>query len=141
MKYRSNLTTDIVVISDDTILLIKRKNEPFKDMWALPGGFVDENEKIKECALRELFEETNIKKSDLHSEIEFHTFYDDPNRDPRGRYLSFVFYCNVNKQTVNAVAKDDAKELKWFKLNKLPSLAFDHAIIIQNIIKTKLPNF
>lgn len=139
MKYKSNLTTDIVVFSSQEILLIKRMNDPFKDMWALPGGFVDENEVIKDCALRELFEETNIIKSDLLSELEFHSFYDDPNRDPRARYISFAFYCYVEKQKVNAVAKDDAKELRWFKLTELPKLAFDHAQIIQNIMDTKKP--
>lgn len=129
MKHESNLTTDIAVISNDEILLIKRKNEPFKEMWALPGGFVDKNETILNCAKRELQEETS-----LILQPKFHSFYDDPNRDPRGRYISFAHVCYVNKENVNPIAKDDAKELNWFNLNNLPPLAFDHYIIIQNIL-------
>ncbi len=90
------LTTDIVVFSivekDLNVLLIKRKNEPFRDKWAIPGGFVDYDEEIYTAAERELEEETNVKN--IHLE-QIGTF-GKVGRDPRGRTVSVVYFACVN---------------------------------------------
>lgn len=113
------------------ILLIKRKNEPFKDCWALPGGFMEINETLETCARRELKEETNIDANDIY----FKKMLDKVDRDPRGRVVSAVFVTYVT-QHVEAKANDDAKELAWFNINELPqNMAFDHKELFQTIIK------
>jgi 8-oxo-dGTP diphosphatase len=132
-KYVSKIfvTVDVIVINKNTdeILLIKRLNEPFKDCWALPGGFVDENEDLEQAARRELFEETNIKTDKMTQIGAFGT----PNRDPRGHMISIAYQTDlIDNQIVKA--KDDAKETKWFSINDLPELAFDHLEIL-NFIK------
>lgn len=124
------VTVDVLVINKKTaeILLIKRLNEPFKDCWALPGGFVDENEDLEQAARRELFEETNIETNEMIQIGAFGT----PNRDPRGHMISIAYRTNlIDNQIVKA--KDDAKETKWFSINDLPDLAFDHLEIIHSI--------
>lgn len=130
---RLMLTVDIALINKKSnevfILLIKRANEPYKDLWALPGGFVDMNETLIDAAKRELFEETGIAETDLK---QFYT-YGDLNRDPRGRTVSVVYYAFVNQYNTNAVAGDDAAETNWFSLKNLPRLAFDHQKIINEL--------
>jgi 8-oxo-dGTP diphosphatase len=124
------VTVDVLVINKKTaeILLIKRLNEPFKEYWALPGGFVDENEDLEQAARRELFEETNIETNEMIQIGAFGT----PNRDPRGHMISIAYRTNlIDNQIVKA--KDDAKETKWFSINDLPDLAFDHLEIIHSI--------
>lgn len=132
-KYVSKIfvTVDVLVINKktDEILLIKRLNEPFKDCWALPGGFVDENEDLEQAARRELFEETNIETEEMIQIGAFGT----PNRDPRGHMICVAYQTDlIDNQIVKA--KDDAKETKWFSLNDLPDLAFDHLEIINSIL-------
>ena len=132
-KYVSKIfvTVDVLVINKitDEILLIKRLNEPFKDCWALPGGFVDENEDLEQAARRELYEETNIETEEMIQIGAFGT----PNRDPRGHMISVAYQTDlIDNQIVKA--KDDAKETKWFSLNDLPDLAFDHLEIINSIL-------
>ena len=131
MAYISKIfvTVDLVMVKqtahETQILLIKRKNEPFKGCWALPGGFVDEKEDLEQAALRELFEETQLKASDLKQIGAF----GNPNRDPRGHMVSVAYFGTVPEEVI-AIASDDAKEIGWFSLKKLPALAFDHAEII-----------
>ena len=132
-KYVSKIfvTVDVLVINKKTeeILLIKRLNEPFKDCWALPGGFVDENEDLEQAARRELFEETNIETDEM---TQIGTF-GKPYRDPRGHMISVAYQTNlIENQKVKA--KDDAKDVKWFSINDLPELAFDHFEIINSIL-------
>ena len=132
-KYVSKIfvTVDVLVINNETdeILLIKRLNEPYKDCWALPGGFVDENEDLEEAARRELFEETNIETDEM---TQIGTF-GKPYRDPRGHMISVAYQTNlIENQKVKA--KDDAKEVKWFSIKDLPELAFDHLEIINSIL-------
>lgn len=132
-KYVSKIfvTVDVLVINKKTneILLIKRLNEPYKDCWALPGGFVDENEDLEQAARRELFEETNIETDKM---IQIGAF-GKPYRDPRGHMISVAYHTNlVENQIVKA--KDDAKEVKWFFSNDLPDLAFDHLDIINSVL-------
>ena len=125
------VTVDVLVINKitDEILLIKRLNEPFKDCWALPGGFVDENEDLEQAARRELFEETNIETDEM---TQIGTF-GKPYRDPRGHMISVAYQTNLNENQ-KVKAKDDAKEVKWFSIKDLPELAFDHLEIINSIL-------
>ncbi len=132
-KYVSKIfvTVDVLVINKktDEILLIKRLNEPYKDCWALPGGFVDENEDLEQAARRELFEETNIETKEMIQIGAFGT----PNRDPRGHMISVAYQTDLIENQI-VKAKDDAKETKWFSINDLPDLAFDHLKIIHSIL-------
>lgn len=116
------------------ILLVERKNEPFKGSWALPGGFMEENETIEQTADRELKEETGISPSMLQ---QFFTFT-DPNRDPRGRIISTAFWALVGPSRffLNPEPDSDVTQARWFDLKKLPALAFDHDLIIQKAIST-----
>lgn len=126
------VTVDIVLCKSSKILLIKRLKDPFKDCWALPGGFVDENEDLEDAAKRELFEETTIKVDSLQQIGAF----GKPFRDPRHHTISIAFYGEVDDDTI-AIAADDAKEAYWFQLDDLPELAFDHQEIINKAINYK----
>ncbi|MET0945034.1 MAG: NUDIX hydrolase [Flavobacterium sp.] len=128
------VTVDAIVLKITILgfflLLIKRKNEPFKDLWALPGGFVDENEDLEKAAIRELEEETQIKVAVLEQIGAF----GKPYRDPRGHTVSVAYFGFVPENTI-AVAADDAKEAQWFSIHQLPELAFDHSEIIKTALK------
>jgi 8-oxo-dGTP diphosphatase len=113
------------------ILLVQRKEDPFKGMWALPGGFMAIQESLEEAARRELLEETGIRAGDL---IRFDT-YDTPGRDPRGRTITQVFVMIWNQDMGEPVAGSDAADLGWFDLTGLPELAFDHAGILADVIR------
>lgn len=132
MAYISKIfvTVDVLIVRpfemEQQILLIKRKNDPFKDCWALPGGFVDENEDLEQAAIRELVEETQVKVSHLEQIGAF----GKPDRDPRGHMVSIAYLGKVATNTI-AIAADDAKEIGWFSVKNLPSLAFDHSAIIE----------
>lgn len=123
------LTVDIVVFKkigeELKLLLIKRKNEPFQNFWALPGGFVNENEDLEIAAKRELFEETQVKVNSLDQLKAF----GKPFRDPRSHVVSVAFMAFVDQNTV-AIGSDDAKEAQWFSVFELPKIAFDHDEII-----------
>lgn len=127
------LTVDIILTrqfnSKSEVLLIQRLNEPFKNNWALPGGFVDKGEDLEPAAKRELLEETSIS---IKSLTQFKT-YGKPERDPRGDTVSVVFYGDV-KEDVIAQAADDAKDVRWFPMDSLPELAFDHEEILRDFI-------
>jgi len=135
---RPMVTTDIIVFNTInnviSILLIKRLNEPFQNSWALPGGFVDKDEPLLDAANRELQEETGLVNLTLE---QFFTF-GNPNRDPRGHTISVVFSTQICDSKVLVVAGDDAKEVQWFNILKLPPLAFDHDDIIKMAIKKLL---
>ncbi|MBI9066148.1 MAG: NUDIX hydrolase [Salinivirgaceae bacterium] len=138
-KYaRPMVTTDIILFSGakgrTELLLIKRLNSPYKDHWAFPGGFVDENESLEAAARRELLEETGIKEAKL---IQFQAF-GDFGRDPRGHCVSVVYYQFVDKNNLTLKAGDDAKEADWFSINNLPKLAFDHSKILKEAINKLL---
>ena len=130
MDYKSpKLTVDGIIVKDDRIVLICRKNPPFIDMWALPGGFVEYGEKVENAVVREVFEETGLNTciKDLVG------VYSDPDRDPRGHTVSVVFSLKVVDGSL--CSGDDAKSVKFFQLNKLPDLSFDHKKIIDDYIK------
>ena len=123
---RPAVTVDaILVSSNQSVLLIERGRDPFKGKWALPGGFVEMDEELDVACLRELEEETGIK---LHELKQFRAF-GGVNRDPRHRTISIVFYAFTESEIV-AVAGDDAAKARWFPLNQLPELAFDHGLIL-----------
>jgi len=128
---RPAVTVDIILIKNiaaaKEILLIQRGIEPFKGMWALPGGFVEMDETLKQAAMRELKEETGLENIAL---TQFRT-YGDPNRDPRHRTISVVFYSIIiSAIDLKPIAGDDASNVKWFHISDLPDLAFDHEQII-----------
>ena len=131
---RPAVTVDIIVTkqinNNDNILLIERKNEPFKNQWALPGGFVDIDEEIETAAYRELQEETSISDIELK---QFHTF-GKVGRDPRGRTISIIYSGYLLNENQKIEAGDDAKSLQWFPINKLPDLAFDHIDVIKKYL-------
>jgi 8-oxo-dGTP diphosphatase len=129
-KYpRPAITVDNVVLCREKdecfVLLIQRKNDPFKNLWALPGGFVDIDEPIEMAALRELKEETGI----TGIKISFLNYFDEPGRDPRGRTISMAF-TRIIESRKKLQAASDAKKAEWFNLDNLPELAFDHKKII-----------
>ncbi len=128
---RPAVTVDAVVFRKNTlgvweVLLIKRKNEPYANHWALPGGFLDEDETLEEAVVRELFEETSLKGVKLTQLKAF----SKPDRDPRGRTISIAFVGVLSKDA-KVYPRDDAKEVNWFPISNLPPLAFDHKEIIQ----------
>lgn len=125
---RPMLTADCVVINPlDEVLLIRRSNEPFRGCWALPGGFMEMDETIEHCAVRELQEETGICVDESRAVLV--GVFSRPGRDPRGRTVTAAYRVDLDKE-VNAVGGDDAAEARWFPLSELPPLAFDHAEII-----------
>ncbi len=113
------------------ILLIERKNNPYKGHFALPGGFVDMDETLKDAATRELQEETGLQGVELHQLYAF----DAIDRDPRGRNLCVAFYGITSPENSKVTANDDAEKAQWFDINNLPRLAFDHSEIVQHAIK------
>ena len=126
-----SIATDIVLERSNNgrpeILLIERKNPPFKTHWALPGGFVEEDEEIASAAVRELMEETDIKLGrDL---LQFIDYFDAPDRDPRGRIVSMAFG-HVLQAPAEVSGNSDAARAQWFSMDELPELAFDHRTII-----------
>jgi 8-oxo-dGTP diphosphatase len=108
------------------VLLIRRKVDPFAGRWAIPGGFVEEGERLTDAARRELMEETSLQG------VELEQLYTagDPGRDPRGWTVSVVYLARVKPDELKPIAADDAAEVKWFPLDKLPELAFDHSMIL-----------
>lgn len=138
---RPSVTADILVFSmiDKKlhILLIKRKGHPYKDYWAIPGGFVGINESVEDAAYRELKEETNIDNAYLE---QLYTF-GNPNRDPRMRVISVAYIALVSASKMKESAGDDASEVCWFPVNDLLEqletediLAFDHEEILHTAI-------
>lgn len=128
-----SVTTDCVIFGFDgvklQVLLIERGIEPFKGRWAFPGGFLNPDETAEEGALRELQEETGLTGAYIE---QFHTFT-DPHRDPRERAITIAYYALVRLQEVRG--GDDAAKAKWFALDEVPQLAFDHDRILRKAVK------
>ena len=124
-KYeRMAVTTDCVIFTYEDwalkVLLVRRGLEPYKGEWAFPGGFLKTNETAVEGAIRELKEETALETSAIR---ELGVF-SDVDRDPRERVITIAYYALIKPSDV--VGGDDAEEARWFPVNELPSLAFDH---------------
>ncbi|MHA1271705.1 MAG: NUDIX domain-containing protein [Candidatus Helarchaeota archaeon] len=129
------LTVDSIIDLGDSIVLIKRKNPPFKNHWAIPGGFIELGETVENAVIRETKEETGL---DVKI-IKIFKVYSDPDRDPRGHIISMVYICKATGDIKsNLKASTDAKEVKIFKKKELFTLdlAFDHSKILSDYIKS-----
>jgi 8-oxo-dGTP diphosphatase len=127
------LTVDVVALAGPApvrrVLLVQRAHPPFAGSWALPGGFVDERERVAEAAPRELREETGLRVGAL----DLLGVYDTPGRDPRGWTVSVVYIAQLEDEQV-LVAGDDAGDARWFAVDSLPDLAFDHELIVADAL-------
>ena len=127
-----SVTTDCVIFSFDgtklKVLLVERGIEPYKGRWALPGGFMRMDESAEKGALRELKEETGIEGAYIK---QFGTFT-NPDRDPRERVITIAYYALIKLQEVRG--DDDAADARWFSLDEVPSLAFDHDMILRTAL-------
>lgn len=122
------ISTDGVILLDGKLVLIKRGSEPFKGMYALPGGIVEYGESLEECVVREMREETGLDTEI----IGLLGAYSDPGRDPRGHFISIIYFLRPIGGTL--AAGDDAAGAELFPLDALPELAADHATIIRNAV-------
>jgi 8-oxo-dGTP diphosphatase len=133
---RPAVTVDAVLlrkaVSAPEILLIRRRFSPFAGLWALPGGFINEDEDLLDAIHRELAEETGLSTDNLR---QFRT-YGHPKRDPRHHTITVVFIGWI-EENQEPSAGDDASEVCWFSLNLLPELAFDHAEIISDVVENE----
>lgn len=129
-KQNIALTADSVVFYTEKdrvkILLVQRKNDPYKDFWALPGGFLEDEEPLEAGAKRELEEETGLEVGKCEQIRAFGI----PDRDPRGRTVSIGFWTEVNSEE-EVKGADDAADARWFDMTDLPKLAFDHKLIVE----------
>lgn len=126
------------------ILLIKRKGHPFKNHWALPGGFLQPDETVEECAYREVFEETGVKPDSLM----LTGIYSNPKRDPRGWIITNAFATIISDKDIQATAGDDADEALWFDIafgcdaDNLYTLTLTHGdIVINALLREKETKF
>lgn len=134
-----SVTADCVIFGFDgvsiKVLLVQRGIEPYKGKWAFPGGFMQIDETVEECARRELEEETGLKNASVE---QFYTF-SDVNRDPRERVITVAHYALVRLSEVKG--GDDAASAQWFAESEIPSLAFDHDRILRmarNCLKERI---
>lgn len=123
------MTVDIVIFTVANgalqVLLVKRGVPPFEGQYAIPGGFLREEESLEAAALRELHEETGVRNVFLE---QLYTF-GEPKRDPRGRVITVAYYALIASDKYSLVAGADAAEARWFSASDLPPLAFDHRSI------------
>ncbi len=125
---KPSVTADGIVVRGNDVVLVRRGKEPFKGMFALPGGFVNYEETFEHCAVREVEEETGLRTE----VVTLVGVYSDPSRDPRGHVVSAVYHL----RPVGGVLKggDDAASAEWIPLDDLPRLAFDHGRIIEDFL-------
>jgi bifunctional NMN adenylyltransferase/nudix hydrolase len=161
---RNTIAGDAMIHQNGYVLLIKRGEHPFEGLWALPGGHLNTDETVLDCALREGYEETKIKvpRTVFERSLVTQDYFDAPRRDPRGRYISHVFLFDLvpppfNYDTTKSKAEnerrlrdslalpkvraaDDAKEARWWHLSEItrPMMAFDHYSVIRKM-STRLP--
>ena len=122
---------DVAVIDGERLLLVKRGRNPYRDSWALPGGFVEYGEKVEETAAREVLEETGVRVT-LEAIL---GVYSDPRRDPRGHTITTVFI--ARPVAGEPVGGDDAAEASWIDIKSLEveMLAFDHSRIVEDFMQ------
>lgn len=135
IKQDIKITVDAIVFGYNqengiSVLLIKRKIDPFKNEWALPGGFVLDQETLEEAVERELREEAGISINYLEQLFTF----GKPDRDPRMRIVSVSYFGLVKSADFSLFASTDAAEAAWFNIYELPVLAFDHKDIVEKAI-------
>ncbi len=132
------LTVDGVVLTRDPaqpnappqVLLVKRKHDPYRSRWALPGGFVDVGENPDDAVAREVAEETGL----TGAEFDQFRVYGAPDRDPRGHSVTVVYVAEIKGATPDVAGGDDAAEAAWFVVDKVPGLAFDHGEILGDVM-------
>lgn len=131
-KYlKRGIVADAIIVKNNKLVLIKRKNNPYKGYFALPGGYIEYNETSKEACRREAMEETNLKVKVK----KLVGVYSDPKRDPRANTISICYLCSALSGRLKAA--DDAAEVYWTDLKKLPKkLAFDHEEMIKDYFKS-----
>ena len=112
------------------LLLVKRKYEPFKGLWAFPGGFVEDDEELEHAAIRELQEETGLQ---LQGMKQVHTF-GKVGRDPRGRTVSVNYYAIVPEK-LPVAGSDDAAEAHWVRVQEIKEMAFDHKEVLAFVLQ------
>ena len=126
------ITVDIVILTmkDDAlqVLLVKRSNEPFKDKWAIPGGYVRMSENLDEAAMRVLKEKTDVDNIYLE---QLYTF-GDPLRHPVSRVITCAYFALIRSEDIHVTTTPD---IAWHKVYDLPPLAVDHKEIIQYSLK------
>src|SRR4029077_654564 len=129
------LTVDIVIFTIEQgalkVLLVKRGIEPFAGQYAIPGGFVLENESLDQAAMRELREETGVAEVYLEQLYSF----GDPKRDPRGRVVTIAYYALISAEHSQLRAGSDAAAAAWFAVDAVPDLAFDHPKILEYAVE------
>lgn len=125
---KPSVTADGIVIRNGKILLIKRKNDPFMGYHALPGGFLNHGERLEDCVVREVREETGL----VTEIVDLVGIYSSPDRDPRGHFVTAVYHLRAKKGTVRA--GDDASAAEWIDVDHLPEMAFDHVDIIKGFL-------
>ncbi len=129
--HRPAVTVDITIFTvrndELNILLIKRAEPPFQGEWAIPGGFVMENEDLEAAAERELVEETGVSGVYLEQLFTFGA----PGRDPRGHTVTVAYSALIPSDNLELTASTDAEGVAWFAIDKLPDLAFDHDDILE----------
>jgi 8-oxo-dGTP diphosphatase len=132
MKYRHPaLATDAVWIRGERILLVRRGREPFRGMWALPGGFVDEREFVEEAVVRELKEETGLTARPTR----IVGVYSGPDRDPRHPTTSVAYLMRGRPGVPKG--GDDAAHAEWVLLSRARPLAFDHERIVRDAVRLR----
>ena len=136
---RASVTADAVLFAEKDgqkyVLLIQRGNDPYKGYWAFPGGFLNMDETVARCAERELEEETGI----VLTGMQLVDIYSDVERDPRGRVITAAYAAMTTMPEATAV--DDAAAAKWWPLNALPKLAFDHDKILADAMRVLKINY
>ena len=129
------MATDICVLrrldDDLQVLLILRAKNPFKECWALPGGRLDANENLDQCALRELREETGLRVDNIRQ----FAVFSEPLRDPRERTVSVAYVAWITNVS-ELKAGSDAAAAQWFSVSCLPDMAFDHAKILESCLSS-----
>jgi len=134
------VTVDAVVVQSGHVLLVRRGANPGKGLWAMPGGFINADERIRDAVIRELREETGIKVPDpvLRGSIVEQDVFDDPNRSARGRTITHAFLIKLRDETALPRVKgmDDADKAKWVPIGQLKPEDFfeDHFFILQNML-------
>jgi 8-oxo-dGTP diphosphatase len=131
-KWRKpTVTADGIVVKGEKLLLIKRGRDPFKGAYALPGGFMEYGEKAEDCIVREVKEETGL----VTQVASLVGLYSDPNRDPRGHFVTAVYQLKVVGGRLRA--GDDAEAAEWVPLTDLPRFAFDHDKVVKDFLRKR----
>lgn len=130
------MATDGVLLHHGKVLLVQRGKEPAKGQWAIPGGFVEVGETTEQAVVREVSEETGLGTEHIDV-VDLVGVYSDPHRDPRGHIVSITYLCALPdiEGTPEVTGEDDAADARWFDVDELPDLAFDHRELLQDALR------